>query len=275
MVTDAWTALQPTQYLIFEIVNTCNLANEHRNFCPAAQSRRYSHVATTRPLDDAEIIACSRQAVELGFRGLIGWHYYCEPMLAWERLRELIPAIASQLASRIGGFTLWTNGHNLETLSTAELQLFRQIIVTNYHGQDWNWLIQKAEGVSVEIHPVAFDRRLRHCGRGDQAPCYRVFNEFVIDYYGNGHLCCWDWQGRSQLGNIRDAAGFISVAHNFQLAREEAAGLTAATRRTIVCHGCNGKEPALQLYPPVYAEICSYLRQHGCDPANPAYAQHT
>lgn len=241
-----------TQYLIFEISAQCNLAGAHLRYCPAGRPDRYGDLDRSRPLTDEAIVETAAAAHHLGFAGLIGWHYYCEPMLAWPRIRRMIAAIREE--TPVEGFVLWTNGYRLADLSPDELRLFRQIVVTNYDGADWDWLADRA-GRAVEVRILAprFDGRAASPA-GAPGPCYRPYNELVLDHYGNGHLCCWDYCGAISLGSLWDSRGFAGIVREFCRLRNVL--IRSPLDAPEFCQRCAGKMPGVgKLFQPVVHAI--------------------
>lgn len=84
--------LQYTQFLIFELGTGCNLAKDHDK-CPLSKRKK-----GIKKLDDKAIINLAVISYkEFGFTGLIGWHFYNEPMLYWERMLNLIDRIREKV----------------------------------------------------------------------------------------------------------------------------------------------------------------------------------
>lgn len=121
--------MKHTQFLIFEIGPDCNLACQHRERCPSGDPDRYGRLDTSELLGDDQIINSVKVAHELGFKGLIGWHYYNEPTLYWDRLTRLTNAIRGKVPA--ARFILWTNGTSLPN-DLSELSVFTQMWVSNY-----------------------------------------------------------------------------------------------------------------------------------------------
>jgi hypothetical protein len=126
------------QFLIFEISPHCNLSREHAPACPSGNPLRWAGVETAWPLSDDIILDCCRQAYQdLGFCGQVAWHYYCEPMLEWDRLWRLIPRIKRAIPD--AAFCLWTNGTRMPA-DLAELAIFDSVWISNYGGKSWTAL---------------------------------------------------------------------------------------------------------------------------------------
>lgn len=227
--------MQYTQFLIFEIGCQCNLAKAHSTLCPIALPDRYGKLNTSRPLTEDMIIECAKTAyLELGFCGLVGWHYYNEPMLEWERIKILMARIKKGLP--LAQFVLWTSG-TIMPEDVSELRIFSQIHLTNYQGRDWRFLQRELPDVEIDVFgPHMDDRAVRRKVVGNDR-CLRPFNEMIIDYYGNGHLCCMDFRGECVLGNVW-SEGFQVVAKNFITFQELLCQQPMATIAPEVCRTC-------------------------------------
>ena len=92
-----------TQFLIFELGNKCNFSKIHPK-CPIL-----ARTESNRKVPDEKIVELVKQAYdELGFTGLVAWHFYNEPMLQWKRMIKLMEMIQAQVPK--SRFLLWTNG---------------------------------------------------------------------------------------------------------------------------------------------------------------------
>jgi len=186
-----------TQLLCFEITDRCNLSEAHPR-CPNGHPEQYSHVDARRPITDAKILEIARDVHARGFTGYTCWHHYCEPLLAWPRvkalqrqLRELVPGVK---------FMLWTNGTLLDQLADELKGQVDCLVISNYAGRDWSHASAICD--DVRILGGDLDWRLdppRHAGR---ERCLRMFVDLTIDYYGNVRPCCWDWRGEISPGNV-------------------------------------------------------------------------
>jgi len=191
-----------TQMLQFELGTECNLADQHDR-CPNRSPLRYAGLDTSHELDDHTIIGLAVQAYrDLGFTGFVGWIYYNEPLLQADRMFSLMERIKAEAPQ--ARFILWTNG----TLMPEECERFaqfEQIIVSGYNEQSYRGrerLLAKKINLRYMDKPE-LDGRLHQITPADaSAPCFRPFVEFIIDNYGNTHLCCYDWQGKSTFGNV-------------------------------------------------------------------------
>jgi hypothetical protein len=206
-----------TQYLIFELGSKCNLAKEHWGRCPSGDKDRYGSLDTSRQLTDDQILQAARQAHEMGFTGRIGFHYYNEPTLQWERMLDLMHNIGNAVPSQT--FVLWTNGFNLNRLeqipSDSGLH-FSDIVISNYFNKDWSWVQQYCN--RMEIGSGLLDGRKWQIRQASSVMCLRPFNEFIFDNFANAHLCCADWQGTSNLGSLHKES-FVEIAARFSRIR--------------------------------------------------------
>lgn len=185
------------QFLIFELAPRCGLASRHA-LCPVRDPRRWRDLDTRRRLDDDTIVECARRAyAELGFRGLVGFHFYNEPLESKARMLRLIRRIREAVpASR---FVLWTNGVLVEP-PASDLSTFDQIWVSNYESRDFSFLRSVTRKLVV-IDPH-LDGRRDLPANPSRRPCYRPYVELIVDAFGNTHVCSIDWQGRASPGNV-------------------------------------------------------------------------
>jgi hypothetical protein len=221
-----------TQFLIFEICAECNRGQEHA-WCPNRHPERFARSAGRRPVTDEQILAIVRAAYgRHGFRGLVGWHYYNEPLCAWPRLRSLMARIAQEVSAV--RFVLWTNGDRLPP-DLGELRAFGQIHVTNYGGRDFSALQAGIPG--VRVWPPTPDRRLAGAGPESLRPCRRPFVEIIVDHYGNVHPCCYDWRGCVALGNVHDQP-WSALLERWQAFRSSVSGPAMTQEAPAACRTC-------------------------------------
>lgn len=181
--------LSTTQFLIFEIGSKCNLGHIHTK-CP--NSVRVPTSPNT--LTDELILQCVDEAyTKFNFTGLIGWHYYNEPMLEYKRIFSLMERYPK------GRYILWTNGLQPED---SRISLFEQVYCTNYNGMVTAEYYKGCKNVSISS--PKFDERLKDTKNllKDNNPCFRQYIELIIDNWGTTHLCCQDWQGEIKIGNL-------------------------------------------------------------------------
>jgi hypothetical protein len=138
---------------------------------------------------------------EFGFRGLVGWHYYNEPLCEMARMLSLMSAICDRVHE--ARFVLWSNGMLLPMVQDG-FEYFEQAHLTDYGGLSKprvSKLRERCPHVMVHRWPLD-DRLTADSGPLRYEPCGRMFTEFILDYYGNVHLCCFDWMGLGLPGNI-------------------------------------------------------------------------
>lgn len=193
-------------YLSFEITNVCPMAKLHFK-CPTNAADRFDSSPIKEPITDDDIVNFSKYAISKGFKGLINWHYYNEPLTAKDRILDIIDRMEGTGAK----FGLWTNGILLErdVEKCAYFNKFSEIVITDYYPaknkEFYSALMAKYPQVRLnkadlddrifEIVETSFDPRYTKCGR----PGF----ELIIDYYGNGHVCCGDWRNEIKFGNIK------------------------------------------------------------------------
>ena len=205
--------IEPTlnlhQMLIFEINSGCNLATAHAGKCPISDPHRWDNLDATRPLTDDVICQSVHTAYnKLGFRGYVAWHFYNEPCSNWPRLRALMQRIKMETPQ--ARFYVFTNGELLPH-DREQIEIIDALWISNYCGQDWSDVTAWHPQIVVHHKPPLDDRLVI---RPDQSRrrCLRPFTEIVCDYYGNFHICCFDWQGKVKLPNIWDVGYEAAVA---------------------------------------------------------------
>ncbi|MFA5054406.1 MAG: SPASM domain-containing protein [Parcubacteria group bacterium] len=190
-----------TQLLSIELCRDCNLGHVH-TACPNKNAERYAHTDTHRVLNDGMIVRFATRFYKRGFTGLVAWHYYNEPLLAKDRmflLMRQIKAITPQAR-----FLLWTNG-TLLPADCSDFAAFGQIHVTDYTQSGHrpvNIPSLRRACANVQVHSWPLDKRLVGLGAETSTPCTRPFTEFIVDYFGNVHPCCYDWRGLASVGNV-------------------------------------------------------------------------
>lgn len=192
-------SLREIQLLNIEIGEACNLADRHEK-CPASAGDRWRGARDGAPLTDAEIIALAVEAYErLGFRGLIGWHYYCEPLLYRERVVSLCHAIRERVPE--ARFGLWTNG-TLVGEDAADLSVFDRAWCSCYEGAPVPAALRLAVPDTIAL-PGTLDDRI-NARDSSSDPCWRPFSELAIDARGYVHLCCVAYHGDEAIGNVHN-----------------------------------------------------------------------
>ena len=234
--------MDKTQLLSIEIGTGCNLAKTH-TACPSAHPDRYRHLDTTRKMSDDMIVEIVRQMHrDFGFRGLVAWHYYNEPLCQRERMFRLMDRLDCEVPE--ARFCLWTNG----TLLPRRLKpfaRFERIVVTDYG----NLSVRRVRALvavnpNVQVCRWGLDNRLEMEGDASRGGCGRMFTEFVVDTYGNVHLCCYDWKGNGSPGNVHRSPLKELVAR-WQRIRDAVAFQPMLKHAPPVCHRCKMKTPGV------------------------------
>lgn len=237
--------IKDLQLLSFEVCRECTLAKRH-TWCPTNAPSRFPQ-AHDEGAGESDILRFAEACHTRGFRGLVCYHYYNEPMLAL----PFVLRLAAKLRARPGlGSGLWTNGTLIDAADLDWLAFFDRVWITEHKehsAERLDMLLRLATANPDKIRLVhgEHDDRLTvyQPPTGTKAgPCWRPAHlELPIDFYGNVHLCCGDWAGAVKLGNITrdDAAGILD--------RFEAAGEVAAAGELEMCRRCHevSRSPAL------------------------------
>jgi len=193
--------LSQTSLISFEINNDCNLKECHPR-CPI-NVRRYKKM--DRILDVDSVVECIYQARDLRFNGYVTFHNYNEPLLCKEKILEIISR-APDIK-----YLLWTNGLLLDrdVNKNEFLKKFKLVYISCYDLCDMPFfekIQQFHPGVHVEV--IELDDRLDTYTRkhNNGLGCKRPLFDLPIDYYGNVHMCCFDWNNEYEIGNIFDTS---------------------------------------------------------------------
>jgi len=193
--------LSGLKYLAFEINDNCPLTAVHKE-CPRNCDRFPSPVYVP-PIGPVEIAEAANFAIDHGFDGWINVHYYNEPLATPAILQTVLMTVPR------GKFSLWTNGLYLKDVSDAFLKQFVHVMVTIYPETPVDQLerLMGPDHTNVTFQRANLDGRARE----DITPrfnphitsCNRLDWEFIVDYYGEGHICCGDWRAEIEIGNIQ------------------------------------------------------------------------
>lgn len=242
------------QFLNFEITSACDMANVHRK-CPNTHPERYANVDTSQELTDEAILSVAKQAYrEHGFRGLVGWHYYNEPLLKKERIFRLMHALRKDVPE--ARFQLWTNG-NLIPKDCTEFKIFEQIHITNYHNKSFSRV--KAVVPNTTVLKGQLDARRNVTGMRSRRPCVRPYIEMDIDHFGNVHMCCMDWKGLIKVGNIMKQP-FTDVLARFTEIRAKVSGNEMHKDAPEACLTCQLRFAELDHFMPTIARAAHMSR---------------
>ena len=247
-----------TGYLIFEIGKTCNLGKLHAE-CPNLNPDRFSRIISDQTVPDSLVVELAAEAYQVhGFRGRIGWHYYNEPLMAEARMWRLMDAIDARVPAR---YTLWTNGTRWPK-KPENLARFEGVHVTDYGVPDqpidreaWRQVVPH-----VQFQSWRLDDRVTVDPQDSLYPCRRMFTEFIVDYYGNVHLCCYDWRGLGSPGNVHTDS-LADLAKRWQAIRESVSGSMMTPDAPEVCRRCAMRCGITRFVPEVAEEAARYVRK--------------
>lgn len=202
------------QVLSLEMGLACNLGHLHPQCPNSLGADRYAALPRDRRLADADIVKTAQTFyADYDFRGWVNFSFYNEPTLELERLFRLVDAVRD-VAPEVK-FMLLTNGTRLPE-KVEPFKVFDWIGVTDYGNTETPDPIRllaliDAVGIGhytpeprgVFVLKGKLDRRMRGLGtdRSD-SPCVYPFKDLTIDAFGNAHLCCFDWRGQANLGNV-------------------------------------------------------------------------
>lgn len=221
--------LDVTQILIFEL-GRCNLSHLH-SMCPSRLLPMKGKV-----LSDTRIIELASEAYnKLGFTGFIGWHFYNEPTLQWGRMIMLMRQIKACIPK--SRFILWTNGTMVPTFF-EEAVLFEQVYISDYQLKGANFYKQFYPFFYIIGQPT-FDERLKHFTEPSTIPCQRPFVEFIVNNYGDAHLCCQDWRNDVKIGNVMEETLKVLDARKWKITKTIFQGMGKKSPDT--CLKCNAK----------------------------------
>ncbi len=198
--------LSKLRALAFEINDMCCLGHFHSQ-CPR-NAERFRGLDDTSAMTIGDMAAFARFCKDKhGFQGKIQVHYYNEPLATRARLLRLVEALPEFK------FILWTNGVHLTNTDLANgfLDKFSEVMITIYYMNPVSAKfcldlrtaypqvdVQRAnmdDRKNEELEPV-FNPLITSCER-------MPYWEINFDYYGNGHICCGDWRGEINIGNIK------------------------------------------------------------------------
>jgi len=198
--------LKGIRHLSIEVGPSCNLSREH-TLCPNSSEERFPEKRFGGLTED-DIVKAINDAVKLGFEGFVGFHYYNEPLAYKKRIENIINE------SSYDRFMLWTNGLLLNQGNPEDtdiLNLSQWVLLSNYWPEKYtgffNEIRKHYPQVEIDVFDGSLDNRMDNYDRdpeGLSVNCWRHRIEIPIDYYGNIHLCCQDWKGSFNIGNIKE-----------------------------------------------------------------------
>ena len=253
---------------LFERLQIESQSNCNRDcwFCPRTYDRSGKYLDATgkavfAQMPTAKILGLLDEARALGFRGLVGFHHYSEPLLDPRN-----PQLAHEARQRGMIPYLHTNGDVLrrdDRLCDAVRSVYAFIVVglydyrTNHELEAAKHFWQgRLAGANLEFSPIGLSGARRSHSIGvpralvppdermavpdltfENAPCHRPLVRMLIQYDGEVCLCCEDITGAFGLGNVYTgslADIWFSDRHT-RIARDLVAGQRA---RYDLCRGC-------------------------------------
>lgn len=196
--------LSRVEIISVEAGSNCNLKKEHKA-CPINYRKNINTEYGSLTVED--IIQTIVEAEEMGFKGYFAFHFYNEPMLYQDKIREIIEQ------KKTSKYLLWTNGTLLKEGENPFLELFNKVIITCYDDERLELYKRlEQEYLNITIQQWELDNRLDIYNQknNNKFGCKRIFFELPIDYYGNVYLCCKDWDNSYVVGNIKKM-GFAAV----------------------------------------------------------------
>lgn len=230
--------MKETALISIEIGTGCDLSSLHSK-CPISDVDRYGDLDVSNPIKDEDIIKIISIFYNIGFDGQIAFHYYNEPLLYGDRLFRLIEKIRD--IKQDSKFFLNTNGNFIKKY-LDKMHLFKTINISNYDRKDWSWLKEHLnKNCQLRILDYGLDARKQNFKNYKTlTPCYRSYKEFIIDYYGNVHLCCMDWKGNVNLGNIH-TKDIMDIYYEFIRLRKLISSNPMNDNSPDICKRCIGK----------------------------------
>jgi hypothetical protein len=221
-------SLNTIRYLSFEINNACPNAALHEGKCPISHPDRYKFSKSNTKISDSLIIEFWRWTKTKGFRGIILWHMYNEPVLVLARIMHLMhvmkeedPFQAFQLTTSIEG-------------DYKEFDIVKISDYTNGFRLDKRIEAAKGDGKAYDEMP-----KKGWCGRG-------LGWEIPIDYYGNWCLCCGDWCCEEAVGSIcTDDWEYMLMRYFNKRKRIKWNDESSYYRMPRLCRSCLDKNPTL------------------------------
>ncbi len=189
--------LQYTQLINFEIGDKCNLTKMHPE-CPS------NAVRSGKELTDEKILGLVNEIyTKYGFRGFIAWHFYNEPLLQADRIFNLMEQIRKDFPK--SRFLLWSNCTILP--EDDRIKLFEDAYLTDYLNVGMDRVYGCFKNVAhfwYKGKDISLDERFfsPYTEENHYERCLRPLVEFIIDNYGDVHFCCYDWNIRTEVGNV-------------------------------------------------------------------------
>lgn len=227
------------RYLSFEVADDCEMADSHP-FCPVNDPLRYPPHERREKCPDRTIVDFAARVHERGFAGMVGFHYYCDPLSDVDRMLSLMNRMLAAIPDV--KFILWSNGALLQPFHRNWLEAFDKVVFTLHDPYIEPRLKEITGGLpNVEIARAYYDMRMDVYDPGpvSRGMCIRPSKiELPVNYGGNVRLCCADYRGTVSLGNIEEE-DHGKILDGFA----EAADIVA-TSRLPLCWRCRAISPS-------------------------------
>lgn len=151
-------------------------------------------------LDDDKIYSLAVEAyTQHSFTGLIGFHYHNEPCLQWKRMLDLQDKIRTTVPT--ARFILWSNGTIIP--DDPRIKNIEMVVISDYFNNEKEIKQHFNNTQIIQQNGGVFDKRDENYQEIiAAAPCGRPLVEAIIDAWGRARMCCQDWQGQIDLGNV-------------------------------------------------------------------------
>jgi hypothetical protein len=216
------------RYLSFEINRECPNAFKHAGKCPIAHPERYAYSCSLLELTDEVILDLYAFCLRNGFRGIVMWHMYNEPVLVINRIRMLMDIMVQIVPNQ---------AFQLTTSIPGDYSDFAIVKFSDYeHGAELDNRVATAEGVGK---PYSQMPKSGACGRG-------LGWEIPIDNFGNWCLCCNDWRCEGSFGSIM-THNWDELLERYYSLREHIRWNDEKTYNALprMCRACLDKNPSL------------------------------
>ena len=195
-----------------EIGSDCNLKKVH-SVCPA----NIMHRRDDNILSVDEICTLMDEAIDNNFSGLFAFHFYNEPLMYIDRIREVIKKRPQYR------YLLWSNGVLVNRVmeSGFDFTLFEKIVFTCYD-EKYRKNLELLEEMhkDVQIFTPDMDDRLNIYAEipKKQFSCKKMMCELPIDCEGNVYICTFDYKKEYLLGNVRENS-LLSIVNDEKYTR--------------------------------------------------------
>jgi hypothetical protein len=189
---------------------------------------------------------------QYGFRGRIGFHYYGDPLCSEARLWRLTDAISAAVPA--ARYTLWTNGTRWPA-KPENLKRFEEIRLTDYRLPEFPVDLDAWREVvpHVQVQSWPLDNRIEAISQPLHHPCRRPFTEFIVDFFGNVHLCCFDWRGLGSPGNVQTQP-LANLVAKWHAIRASISGHAMTPDAPEVCLRCGMRGSGITRFVPEVAD---------------------